>query len=104
MTTQGEMIAPPPSGGSPAAKKGSERPGEWRSEQAVKGMGKIPAAAGRGLDRLAKLPMLGAVVRFFSSVWVGIGWLFLLQAIAAFALFEQAFRNAARPDFAVAAE
>src|SRR5690348_15400998 len=76
--SQGETIAPPLPEGRGMSEAGAERPGEWVSERIVKAIGRLPAAAGRFLDRLAKLPPLGPIIRFFSSVWVGIGWLFLL--------------------------
>jgi hypothetical protein len=53
-------------------------PPEWAIERAVKRVGKATGAAGRALDRLAKVPVVGAVVRFFSSIWIGIGVLLLL--------------------------
>jgi hypothetical protein len=56
------------------------RPPEWPLERAIKTVGRIPAAAGRLLDRLARRPLIGPPIRFFSSVWIGIGWLLLLGA------------------------
>ncbi|MGN6367915.1 MAG: hypothetical protein ACTHN5_06605 [Phycisphaerae bacterium] len=65
-----------PTGPAPAPKP--PRPPEWPSERFVKTLGKLPAIAGRFLDRLARRPLIGPPVRFFSSVWIGIGWLLLL--------------------------
>jgi hypothetical protein len=48
-------------------------PPEWAVETLVKGIGRVPAAAGRALDRLSRVPRIGRVVRLFSSVWLGIG-------------------------------
>ncbi len=53
-------------------------PPEWAIERGIKRVGKVSGALGRGLDRLAKAPVIGAVVRFFSSIWIGIGVLLLL--------------------------
>ena len=56
----------------------SPRPPEWPLERLLKTIGNFPAAAGRFLDRLARRPLIGPPVRFFSSVWLGILWLLLL--------------------------
>lgn len=41
-------------------------------------VGRGPRAVGRALDHLAKWPQpVGGVVRFFSSLWLGLLWLFL---------------------------
>jgi hypothetical protein len=38
----------------------------------IKAVGRVPGAAGKGLDRLAKTPAVGPVVRLFSSVVFGL--------------------------------
>jgi hypothetical protein len=55
-------------------------PPEWALERVFKMIGRGPAAAGRGLTAAAKLPVIGVVVRFFSSVVLGITLLALLGA------------------------
>ncbi len=83
MTPAAEKVVPRSSPAGAARSAPPPRPPEWPLENFVKTIGKIPAAAGRGLDRLAKVPVLGAVVRFFSSVWVGISILVLIGAYIA---------------------
>ena len=51
-------------------------PRPWLAERVVAGVGRIPAAVGRQLDKLANMPApIGPVVRFFSSVKLGLVWL-----------------------------
>lgn len=63
-------------------------PPEWAVEQVIKKIGKAPGAAGRALDSLAKVPVLGAFVRFFSSVWLGI---FILSLIGVYIAIGSGF-------------
>ncbi|HEY4329318.1 MAG TPA: hypothetical protein VGN88_06255, partial [Phycisphaerae bacterium] len=58
-------------------------PPEWMAERWVKLVGRMTGAAGRGLDQLAKVPVVGWVVRRFSSVWFGIILLVLIGAYIA---------------------
>ena len=62
----------------PAPAPKPPRPPERPRERRLKTHGKIPASAGRLLDRLARRPLIGPPVRFFSSVWLGITWLLFL--------------------------
>ncbi|HVT80444.1 MAG TPA: hypothetical protein VHM90_07290 [Phycisphaerae bacterium] len=68
MTPAAQKDLPRPS----AAGAARELPPEWAIERLIKTLGRIPAAAGKTLDALAKNPVLGPVVRLFSSVWFGI--------------------------------
>ena len=70
VTSASKPLAPPP--------QPRPTPPEWPIERVVKTVGKIPAAAGRILDRLAKVPFIGHVIRLFSSVWLGISILALI--------------------------
>ncbi|HUO07397.1 MAG TPA: hypothetical protein VM008_03785 [Phycisphaerae bacterium] len=67
--------SPPPPPPSPGPRP---RPPEWLLETFFKTLGKTPGAAGKLLDRVAARPLIGSVVVFFSSVWIGIVWLFCL--------------------------
>ncbi len=59
-------------------------PPMWLAERVVLRVGRGPAAAGRFLDRLAKHNgPIGWVVRFFSSIKMGLLWLFLTTAYIA---------------------
>ncbi len=56
----------------------------WLVERLVLRIGRGPAAAGRLLDRLAAYPgPIGRLVNFFSSVKLGLVWLFLTTAYIA---------------------
>ncbi len=55
-----------------------QTPPEWAIERWVKRVGVLPGFWGRKLDVLAGVPGFGVVVRFFSSVPLGITWLGLL--------------------------
>ena len=48
------------------------KPPEWWIERFIKGLGRVPGAAGRWLDALAKKRVVGPVIRLFSSVVFGI--------------------------------
>ena len=59
-------------------------PPPWALEKFCTWLGRLPAAVGKWLDRLAGLKNpIGTVVRFFSSVWLGLLWLFLTAAYIA---------------------
>ncbi len=79
-------------GRAPKGKGGGkkEKPPEWAIERWVKTVGKIPAAAGRALDRAAKWPVLGRVVRLFSSVVFG---LIILGSIAIYIAIGSGFAS-----------
>jgi hypothetical protein len=52
---------------------------EWAVERWIGYVSRWTSAVGRGLDRLANGPApVSWIVRFFSSVWLGILWLFLI--------------------------
>jgi hypothetical protein len=56
----------------------------WPAERLMLRIGRLPAAAGRFLDKLAGYPgPVGRLVRFFSSVKLGLVWLFLTTAYIA---------------------
>lgn len=51
---------------------GNPPPPEWAIERLIKTIGKAPATVGKGLDHLAKLPIIGPIIRLFSSVIFGL--------------------------------
>jgi hypothetical protein len=63
-------------------------PPEWAVERLIKRLGKGPAAAGRALDALSKMPVIGLFVRLFSSVWLGI---FILSLIGIYIAIGSGF-------------
>jgi hypothetical protein len=64
----------------PATPPAPAHPPEWAAERFFKTLGQAPAAAGRALTAASKLPLLGIIIRFFSSVVLGITLLVLLGA------------------------
>lgn len=62
----------------PIAPRKNEGPPKLRFERLLELLGQFPALLGRGLDRLERVPVLGWVVSFFSSVWLGLLWLLLI--------------------------
>ncbi len=68
---------PEVSAGSPA-KPANPAPPQWAIERFFNWLGRYPAAVGKALDRLAARPgPVGRIVSFFSSVRLGLVWLFL---------------------------
>jgi hypothetical protein len=61
-----------------ASAAGPLRPPQWALETLVATLGKLPAYLGRQLDVLARVTFIGPIVRLFSSLWLGILWIFLL--------------------------
>lgn len=69
---------------STGAQPGRAAPPLWPAEKFFQTIGRAPAAAGRFLDRLAAMPFpIGSIVRFFSSVWLGLLWLALVGVYVA---------------------
>jgi len=74
----------PNTGAMPSATESKVAPPLWLAERVVLRIGRGPAAAGRFLDRLAAYNgPVGRLVRFFSSVKLGLVWLFLTTAYIA---------------------
>lgn len=77
-------IEAPNTGAVPSATELKAAPPLWLAERIMLRVGRGPAAAGRFLDRLAAYNgPIGALVRFFSSVKLGLVWLFLTTAYIA---------------------
>ncbi len=77
------LEAPNPTAGSSGAASKAAPP-LWLVERIVLRIGRGPAAAGRFLDRLAAYDgPIGRLVQFFSSVKLGLVWLFLSTAYIA---------------------
>ena len=62
----------------PRAAGGGETPPKWRAERFFERLGRLPRGLGRALDFLARVPVLGWGIAFFSSIWLGLLWLALI--------------------------
>src|SRR5262249_41634463 len=93
MTSQGEMTVGRASGRKELLSSSPSPPPEWGAERFVKMIGKGPGALGEMLDRAARVKGIGGVVRFFSSVWVGIILLGLIAAYIAIGSGVPALRS-----------
>ena len=81
MTRQSDAMAPSTLISEPLPKHTAQAvPPEWAAERFFKTIGRAPAVAGRALTAASKLPVLGVIIRFFSSVVLGITLLALLGA------------------------
>ncbi len=80
LTSTPTPSAPPPSPSAPrkSPPPALPKPPEWAIERLIKFIGRAPAFLGKLLDRAAKVPVAGRIVRFFSSVWLGILFLVLI--------------------------
>ncbi len=77
------LEAPPP-GATPAPVESKSAPPLWLAERIMLRIGRGPAKVGQFLDRLAGYNgPIGRLVRFFSSVKLGLLWLFLTTAYIA---------------------
>ncbi|MGC9260634.1 MAG: hypothetical protein ACP5I8_11255 [Phycisphaerae bacterium] len=78
------MIESPTTRATPANTPAKATPPLWLAERVVLRLGRVPAAAGRFLDRLASYNgPVGWLTRFFSSITLGLVWLFLTTAYIA---------------------
>ncbi len=78
------MLENPTTGITPPNTPVKAVPPLWPAERVVLRLGRIPAAAGRFLDRLASHNgPVGWLTRFFSSITLGLVWLFLTTAYIA---------------------